>query len=74
MNYKINLQLMNNLKAIMKILIESKQSMFSCKELLNVNNSLYSSKVIVEPKPNKEVIEGKIKKIKTKKEKKNDKK
>lgn len=46
-DYKVNENIMNNIKAILKGLITAKQSIFSCSELISVNNSIHSCKPIV---------------------------
>lgn len=46
-DYKVNENIMNNIKAILQGLINSKQSIFSCKDLIGVNNSILSCKEIV---------------------------
>lgn len=54
MKYEIDLKLINNLKASLQMLIKSKQSIFSCEELIYLNNELNKCKPI--QNNNKDVI------------------
>lgn len=67
--YEVNHQLMSNLKAMMQTLIISKQSIFTCRELISINNGLIECKPIVPkpPKVEKKIIEGKCKEVKNEK-------